>query len=327
VDIDRFLAEHQPVWDRLAALTSRARRGAGRLTADELEELVRLYQRASTHLSYARTYFRDPGLVAKLTGLVASAGGIVYGTRPRTWRAVGRFFSETFPAAVWHVRWFVLASALLLVVPGFATGVWLANSDRAIDAAAPASVRESLLEEDFEAYYSSRPAEEFASTVFWNNVQVAVIAFAGGILLCLLTAFILVFNGARVGIYAGIFAAADQSAKFWGLILPHGLLEITAVVIAGAAGLRLGWTVIDPGDRPRAAALAEEGRIAVVIVMGLFFAFLVAAIIEGFVTGRPWPTVIRVGIGVAAFVGFASYLVVQGRAATATAAAHDATFP
>ena len=97
-------------------------------------------------------------------------------------------------------------------------------------------------------------------------------------------------------------------------MLPHGLLELTAVFIAGGAGLRLGWTLIDPGDRTRGAALAEEGRRAFVIVMGLVVVFAVAGTIEGFVTGRPWPTWLRVGIGASVEAAFLAYLVRRGRA-------------
>jgi len=93
------------------------------------------------------------------------------------------------------------------------------------------------------------------------------------------------------------------------------MLELTAVFVAGASGLRLGWTVIDPGDRPRGEALAEEGRRAVVIVLGLILTFFVAGTIEGFVTGRPWPTVLRVGIGAVAEAAFLGYIWVLGRAA------------
>jgi Stage II sporulation protein M len=131
------------------------------------------------------------------------------------------------------------------------------------------------------------------------------------------TLFVLLLNGANLGLAAGLFAAVGQQPKFWGLILPHGMLELTAVFVAGAAGLRLGWTLIDPGDRPRGAALAEEGRRAVVIVLGLVVVFLVAGTIEGFVTGRPWPTWLRVGIGAAAEAAFLAYVVVLGRRAAA----------
>ncbi len=131
MDIDRFLATNSPLWDRLAHLTGQANRGIGRLAPAEIDELVRLYQRTSTHLSYVRTYYRDAALVARLTGLVAAAGSVVYGTRPRTLRSFGRFFTTTFPAALWHSRSFVAVSAALFFLPALAVGIWLANSPRA----------------------------------------------------------------------------------------------------------------------------------------------------------------------------------------------------
>src|SRR5438874_10802949 len=145
MDLDAWLAANQPVWDRLAGLTRRAGRGVGRLSAGELEELVALYQRVSTHLSYARTYYRDPSLTATLTRLVARAGAVVYGTRARSLRAVGRFFADTFPAGVWHARRFVAVSLALTVVPALAMGVWLAHSPAALDASAPPAVREAYV--------------------------------------------------------------------------------------------------------------------------------------------------------------------------------------
>jgi len=318
VDIDRYIASNGPVWAQLAELTGRAQRGVGRLSAAELDELVRLYQRVATHLSYAQTYYRDPALTAKLSGLVARSAAVVYGTRPRSLRAVGRFFTSTFPAAVWHLRRFVLAATLLSLVPALALGIWIGRSTAAVEALGPPAVREAYVNHDFEDYYSSEPAGAFASKVFSNNVQVAFYAFALGILGCVGTAWVLVSNGAQLGLVAGLFAAAGQSPKFWGLVLPHGLLELTSVFVAGGAGLRLGWTLIDPGDRSRATALAEEGRRAVVVVIGLIVAFAAAGSIEGFVTGRPWPTFLRVGIGVVAEAAFLAYVAVLGRAAAAS---------
>jgi uncharacterized membrane protein SpoIIM required for sporulation len=317
MDIDRFLAVNRPSWDRLALLTRRAGAGAGRLSAAELDEFVRLYQRVSAHLSYAQTNFGDPGLIAQLSRLIASAGAIVYGTRPRTMRSLGRFFTRTFPAALWQVRRFVVVSAVLTFGPALAVGVWLANSPQAVQATGPAAVRQAYVNQDFQSYYSSQPAAAFATEVYTNNVRVALLAFAGGILLCLPTIYLLVSNGANLGLAAGLFSAAGQSPKFYGLIVPHGLIELTSVVLAGAAGLRLGWTVIDPGDRTRAAALADEGRRAVVLVLGIVCTLLVAGLIEGFVTGSSLPTAVRVGIGVTVEVAFVAYAVVVGRISAA----------
>jgi uncharacterized membrane protein SpoIIM required for sporulation len=315
LDIDRFLAMNRPVWDRLDALTRRANRSVRQLSPAETDELVRLYQRTSTHLSYARTTFADPGLLLRLSQLVSSAGAVIYGTRPRTWRSAGRFFTATFPAALWRIRPFLAVSFALTFVPAIGIAVWLAHSPTALDAAAPAAVRAAYIDEESNHYYTDHPSAEFATTVFTNNLRVAITAFATGILLCVPTAVILFVNGANLGVAAGLFASVGKMPQLLGLLIPHGLIELTSVIIAGAAGLRLGWTLIDPGDRWRRAALAEEGRRAVVLVMGTACTLLVAGLIEGFVTGSALPTTTRVAIGVVVEVAFLLYAFLLGRAA------------
>jgi len=317
MDIDRFLAVNQPAWDRLDALTRRAERGIGGLDAPELDELVRLYQRTSSHLSYARTYFGDPALTAGLTSLVGRANAVVYGTRRRSVRSVGSFFSRTFPGIVWESRRFIAVSAVVFFVPALVIGVWLAHSPKAIDAVGSAALRETYINHDFAAYYRSQPSAQFAAKVQTNNITVAFLAFAGGITGGVLTVVALAENGANIGLAGGLFANAHKLPVFFGLILPHGLLELTSVVIAGAAGLRLGWALIDPGDRSRTEALSAEGRRSVALVAGLILTFVVAGLIEGFVAGSALSTPVRITIGAAAEALFIGYVVVLGRAAEA----------
>jgi uncharacterized membrane protein SpoIIM required for sporulation len=315
--IDRFLAMNRPVWDRLEHLTRRANRSVKRLSPAEADELIRLYQRTSTHLSYAQTYFSDPGLVLRLSQLVAAAAAVLYGTRPRTWRAAGRFFTDTFPAALWRIRRVIAVSAMLTFLPAVGLGLWLAHSPAALDAAATPAMRAAYVDEESNHYYTDNPSSAFATKVFVNNVQVAIIAYAAGILLCIPTVILLVMNGANLGVAIGLFAAVGKLRLLFGLLIPHGLIELTSVVIAGAAGLRLGWTLIDPGDRRRRDALAEEGRRSVVLVMGTACTLLVAGTLEGFVTGSALPTLARVGIGVVVEATFLAYVYVCGRAASA----------
>jgi uncharacterized membrane protein SpoIIM required for sporulation len=313
VDIDRFLAVNSTTWNRLTELCGRRR-----LDTAEVEELVRLYQRASSHLSYAQTYYADPALIARLTTLVGRAHAVVYGTRRRSVRAVGDFFVTTFPGAVWESRVFVAASAAVFFLPAIAVGVWLAHSPRAIDAIAPSALRQAYINHDFAAYYRSQPSAQFAAQVQTNNIRVAFEAFAAGIAGCVVTAVLLAYNGMQIGAAGGLFAAAGKQAQFWGLVLPHGLLEITSIIIAGGAGLRLGWAVLAPGDMTRRDALAAAGRRAVTIVMGLILTFIVAGLIEGFVTGSSLHTTVRVGIGVLVETTFLVYIVALGPGATAS---------
>jgi uncharacterized membrane protein SpoIIM required for sporulation len=253
-----------------------------------------------------------------LNRLVAEANGVIYGRRAGVGPTLARFFTTTFPGAVWHARRFVLVSTLCTFLPAVAVGAWIGTSDDALEASTPESVRQAYLEEDFEEYYSSEPAGQFATEVTVNNIQVSLTAFAAGVFLCLGAALLLAFNGVNVGFAAGLFVAAGEAGKFFGLILPHGLLELTAVVVAGGAGLQMGWAIIAPGPVPRGEALAEEGRRSVAIVLGLVVAFVVAGAIEGFVTGTSLDTAVRVGIGVVAWSAFLAYVVVFGRRAEAS---------
>ena len=314
MDIDRFLLANEPTWQRLATLTRRAGRSAGRLPAEELDELVSLYQRTGTHLSYARTAFGDPGLESRLSRLVAGAGGVIYGSRPRTLRGIGRFFTRTFPAALWYVRPFVAAAALLMFVPAAVVAVHLSSDRAALDAIASPAERVAFRQAGTE-YYSAQPSAQFASQVFTNNVRVALLAFSAGIVVCLFSALVLAANGINLGQFVAIFVDAGRGLELFGLLVPHGVIELSAVVVAGGAGLRLGWTVIDPGDRRRGAALAEEGRRAVALVMGAAAMLLVAGIIEGFVTGSALPTAIRISLGAAVGAAFWLYAWSFGRRA------------
>jgi len=311
VDIDAFVATHQGAWWRLQQLTEQARK-LSQVSPDELNEMVHLYQRSGSNLAHARIeYAADSALVNRLTLLVSDAHGVLYGQRDtEVRRGITQFATVTFPASIYALRKYILVAALLTFVPWAVFQIWLSISPTAFDVVAPAGAGEQYINQDFEDYYSNQPSQNFATQVFFNNIRVGFLAFAAGVLLCVVTAALLAWNGANGGMAGGLFTHVGQADKFWGLILPHGLLELSAVVVAGAAGLRIGWSIIDPGDRPRFNALTDEARRAGSVLVGLVVAFLMAAVVEGFVTGRPWPTVLRVGIGIGVFMLFWGWTIV-----------------
>ncbi|MGI9017428.1 MAG: stage II sporulation protein M [Euzebya sp.] len=310
MNLDRFVALHQPTWHRLDQL---AKRNASSLTADEIATLVADYQRTSTHLSMARTTYADPDLTGRLSQLVAASGATLYGSRPRTAAAIGRFFTETFPAALWHLRGYIAVAAMVFMGVAVGLGVWVAQSPRALDAGIPPAVQEVLLAGDFVDYYSEQPSGQFFAEVGLNNIQVGFLAFAVGIAAGLPTILVLITNAANVGLAGGLFHARGVGEVFWGFITPHGLLELTAVFVAAGMGLALGWAWIDPGDRSRGDALRQQASRAITVVTGVVVVFGIAALIEGFVTGSALPTWLRVSIGVVAEAGFLAYWLVLGR--------------
>lgn len=317
IDLDRFIAQHEATWRSLDELSRRAQRDVGRLSARELDELVRLHLRVSSHLSTARTELHDPDLIAWLSPLVARSSVLVHGSRPRTWRALVHGIMDVFPAAVWHARIPILVATALFVAVTGGVGTWLATSDAALELAFPEEARQAYLERDFEEYYSSEPGTTFAARVFTNNAAVGAMAFASGVLWGIPTVLIVVLNALNLAVAVGVFHAAGEGARMWGLLLPHGLLELSAVFVAAGAGLALGWAVIAPGDRRRGEALAEQGRRSIVIVVGLVGVFFLAGLLEGYVTPRDWPAVARVGVGAAVWLAVLGHVVVRGRAAAA----------
>jgi uncharacterized membrane protein SpoIIM required for sporulation len=314
VDLDAYVAVHRPAWDRLRELTKRAHR----LTGAEADELVVLYQRVATHLSVVRSVAPDATVVAELSTLLARARGAVTGGSESGLRVVTRFLTVGFPAAVYRQRywWIVVAMAWILV--SLSIG-WYVAATPTVQAAvgAPDEIRQ-LVERDFADYYSQDPAASFAARVWTNNAWVAAACLVLGVALGLPVLWVLWQNAVNVAVAGGLMAAHGRLDVFFGLVTPHGLLELTGVFVAAGVGLRLGWTVIDPGPRPRSRAIAEEGRAAVGIALGLALVLLVSGLIEAFVTPSGLPTWARMGFGVVAEIVFLAYVwVLGGRAARA----------
>lgn len=275
VDIDSFIATYRPEWRRLEEATSRGRRRLSRLPGDRISELLTLYQRASGHLAEVQTRYGDPRLEAYLNGLVARAHAAIYGARPRTLKGFLRFFGSRYRDAIRRTAPHILFMAALLASVTIATDLWVAGSREAQAGLLPPFVREQVQRAGTRADLGIDPAA-LSAFILFNNVRVAVIAFALGIALGIGTVFVVVQNAVFIGALAGAARAAGQATTFWALVLPHGLLELIAICIAAGAGFRMGWSIIDPGDRYRSRALAEEARDAVLVVVGVIPAFGVA---------------------------------------------------
>lgn len=313
MDVDAFVAARQADWARLGELAGRRQR----LSGGEVDELVALYQRTATHLSMVRSASPDPALVARLSALVARARAAVTGASVPAWDQVARFFAVSFPVAVLRAwRWWVPAAAGSLLVAAL-VGWWVATHPEVQAAiAAPEEIRTLTRPGGaFERYYSENPASAFAARVWTNNAWIAAQSLVFGALLGLPALYLLAVNAVNIGVAGGLMAAAGRLDVFFGLILPHGLLELTAVFIAAGTGLRLGWTVVDPGPDRRGTALAREGRAAVTLALGLAVVLLLSGVVEAFVTPSGWPTAARVTVGAVAAAGFLGYVLVCGRRA------------
>lgn len=311
MDIDAFIAAHHRSWDRLEHLVKHR----SQLTGAEVDELVELYQRVSTHLSIVRSASTDGLLVGRLSALVARARSAVTGAHVPAWREFTRFFTVSFPVVAYRARWWWLATAVVFVAVSWVMGAWVAGDPEVQRAIASPEEITKLVEHDFADYYSENPAASFASRVWINNAWVSALMLVGAIFMGLPIPYFLFQNAANVGISGGLMASRDKLDIFFGLITPHGLLELTAVFLAAAAGMRLGWVVIDPGPRRRVDALAEQGRAVISVALGLVVVLFVSGLIEAFVTPSGLPTWARIAIGVLAEAVFLAYVIFYGRRA------------
>ncbi len=310
MDIDAYVAAHRAEWERLDALTHR--RG---LSGAEVDELVDLYQRVATHLSVLQSRAPDPALVGRLSSLVARARARVTSASPSGWSSVARFLGVDFPVAVWRARWWVLASGLGFCLVGLLVGWWVATTPEVQSSiASPDQIRQ-LVEQDFEDYYSSSPASSFAFRVWTNNAWVAALCIALGGLFGIPVLYLLWTNAFNVGVAGGLMAANGRLDQFFGLILPHGMLELSCVFVAAGVGLRLGWSLIDPGPLTRAEAFSRQGRAAMSVALGLGLVLLVSGVVEAFVTPSPLPTWARILVGFVVWAAFVAWIVVLGRPA------------
>lgn len=309
MDLDAYVQTHLEEWRRLEDLL-RTRKPSGA----EADELVDRYQRVATQLSVVRTEAPDAVVVGYLSSTLQRARLRIVGTRTPTWRAVGGFFAERFPAALYRLRWWWLGCLIANVVVMGLLIWWFLEHPRFESALMSREQIDQLVGRDFEEYYHQAAPSAFAFKVWVNNAWVTALCLALGVL-GLPVLYLLFSNILNVALVGSIMIRYDHGGHFWGLILPHGTLELTAVFVAGGVGLRLFWSWIDPGQRSRASSLAHEGRTAVTVAMGLVAVLAVSGAIEGFVTPSSLPTSARIGIGLVAEALFLLYVFVVGRAA------------
>ncbi|QWC83789.1 stage II sporulation protein M [Nocardioidaceae bacterium] len=309
MDLDAYVSARQPDWQRLEQLTAR-RRPSGA----EADELIDLTRRVGTDLSLIRSRTPDATLVSYLSGILSRARLRAVGTSSVRTADVASFFWRRFPAALYRLRWWWL-TAMGLSYALTALMVWWLLSNPVVETSFfdPAQVNQ-LVNSDFANYYSESAPSEFAAQVWTNNVWVAALCLGAGIL-GLPVVYVLWQNMSNLAIVASLMIGNDRGDVFFGLILPHGLLELTAVFVAAGVGLRVFWALVAPGPLPRGRAVAVEGRTAAGVALGLVLVLGVSGLVEGFVTPSGLPTWARIAIGVGVQVAFLAWVFVIGRRA------------
>ncbi|HEY5196803.1 MAG TPA: stage II sporulation protein M [Solirubrobacteraceae bacterium] len=298
--LDTFLTTREPDWQRLGDGLRRAGGRPERLGPAGALELGALYRSAAADLALARRRFPGESVIARLEVLVRDGRQAVYGRgvrRPallellRTgyWREVRR--SPGALALAW----------IATIVPGLLACAWAIADPGAAIGLVPAAFRGAAGPTVRHAHLSLGGSSALASEIFTNNIRVSLVAFAGGLTLGLGTIAVVAYNGVLVGALAGLTIDNGNFSTFVRYVAPHGLLELSCIAVSAAAGLRVAWSVIDPGPYGRLESLGRESREAVVLVLGTAACLVVAGLTEGFLTPRgvSLGTALGVGVGLA----------------------------
>ncbi|MCR2816147.1 stage II sporulation protein M [Microbacterium jiangjiandongii] len=309
MDADALTAARRGEWARLDELSRRRRLGGA-----EADELVTRYRAASADLAELKTSAGRTPEGDYLSTLLARARLQLTGTPDNVLRQVPRFFLRQLPAALYRLRYTTLVIAIGFVAVAALVAAWVARDPVALASMGSQAQLEQYAENDFTQYYSENPAAVFAGMVWTNNAWIAAQCVLFGIT-GLWPVMVLVQNAVGVGTSAAVLFAFDRGDVFLLHIAPHGLLELTSIFVAGAAGLHIFWAWVAPGRRGRGEAVAAAGRSLATVAIGLVFALALSGLIEGFVTAQPWPWPLKICIGAAALAAFLVYmLVVGGRA-------------
>lgn len=317
-----FRAEREEQWRRLEGLVDRVhRKGLSTLDAKELHVLPLLYRAALSSLSVARRTALDRSLITYLEALSARAYLAVYGSRRSTRGALRRLFLESFPQQV-RALWAELGMSAGLVFLGVGVAMALMAFDPAwyhafVDPALSSGRDPGTKTEDLRAalYSGGDSLTSFASYLFTRNARIGMVAFALGFAGGAPTALLLFSNGLMLGAFISLYAQRGLLVPLLGWLLPHGVPEIGAVILCGAAGLHLGRALVLPGRRSVRDAMAKAGRSAAVVVLGSIVLFAIAGVIEGVFRQVVQNDVLRFAMAAFNATWLSIWLVLGGRSA------------
>jgi uncharacterized membrane protein SpoIIM required for sporulation len=324
VNLEAFLRERSAAWARLESLLDRAGTRPERLGGEGVLELGRLYRASVADLALARRRFVGDPVLDRLEQLVLRARHVVYSERVRR-GSLRDFMARGYWRELRRHRATLLVALFAMFAPTLLTAAWAVHDPGAAVGLLPAAYRGAADPHVHQLPGGAASQAGLASSIFTNNIGVTFLAFAGGLALGVGTVLVLAFNGVLLGTLAGLTIQAGTFSVFVRYVVPHGLLELSCIAVAGAAGLGLGRALIEPGTLPRGQALRGEARHAVALVLGTAPWLVVAGLVEGFVTPRGLPVASALAIGVTLAAIFWSLALARGGLLRREAAAAPGT--
>jgi uncharacterized membrane protein SpoIIM required for sporulation len=298
-NVDRFVREREERWTELEGLIAAAKSKPERLGPARVLRLGELYRATVGDLANARRTLRGEPVVARLESLVGRARGLVYDSEARR-ESIREFFTTGYWRRLWSHPGTLAVAAAVMFVPAVLAFVWAARDPAAAVGVVPQAFRGigDGSRTAKSAGLTTGDSSAFASEIMTNNIRVTVLAFAGGITFGVGTIAVLIFNGVLLGAVGGLSFHAARGHDFVTLVVAHGILELSCITVAGAAGLRMAAALVAPGRSTRAVALARGAREAVELVLGTAPWLVVAGLIEGFITPAGYGLAVNATIGI-----------------------------
>ena len=324
---EAFIARHAAEWTEFEAwLVARgdspreARSRQSQWQGLRDEDVPARYRRLCQQLALARSRGYSPQVVERLQALTQRGHAVFYRAPPPQWRRALEFFLADFPRLVRAQRGCLLAALLLFVVPLVGSFVAVRISPELIY-----SVYEPGAVSGMEAMYDPadpqrklgrESGDDLAMFGFYvmNNVSIALRTFASGLIAGVGTIFVLIMNGLMIGSVAGHLQGVGHGDPFWRFVAGHSAPELTAIVLAGAAGLRIGLDLVAPGRRRRVDALIEGGKVGAKLCLGIFAMLVFAAFVEAFWSSIGWiPAMVKYTVGGVLWAITLTWLAMGGR--------------
>jgi uncharacterized membrane protein SpoIIM required for sporulation len=302
-NLDEFVRDRRATWTELEQLVERSGNSPARLGPTGVLRLGACYRAVAADLAFVRRRFPSDPIVGQLERLTQRGRHAVYNTT-RSRNTLRGFLTRGYWQRVRERPALLVVAVACLALPTLLAGYWAWRDPGAAGGLAPTAYQSVTQPrpDGQDLGVSVDDQSDLAARIFTNNIQVTFLAFAGGILIGLGTLYVLIQNGVLLGAVAGLAIGAGNGRPFFELVLAHGVLELSCIAVAGAAGLRVASAIVDPGTRTRTDALRTETRAAVEIVLGTAVWLVVAGLVEGFLTpaGEGLTVVLIVGLGLGA---------------------------
>jgi uncharacterized membrane protein SpoIIM required for sporulation len=281
-----------------------------------------LYRRACDHLALARTRSYPVYIINRLERMTSRAHQAIYYRRELGFQRLVRLFAHEFPSSVRAHRAYVAVAAATFLLPTLVIGFlvyWRPELILSVVSSDTAASFEEMYSPDAHSIGRLRTASTdwmMFGHYIRNNIGISFQCFAGGLFGGIGSLFFLAYNGAFGGAVAGYLTARGLSSTFYSFVATHSSFELTAIVISGAAGLRIGQAFLSPGRSTRTQSLVIAARDSIVLVYGVMAMLLVAAAVEAFWSSATWlPAAVKYSVAAACWLAVVSYFVFQGRRA------------